>query len=69
MKLSGAQLILQCLKEEGVDTIFGYPGGAVIPLYDALYDEKEIIHIITAHEQGLLMQQMDMPDLPVKWEL
>ena len=52
MKLSGAQLILQCLKEEGVDTIFGYPGGAVIPLYDALYDEKEIIHIITAHEQG-----------------
>jgi acetolactate synthase-1/2/3 large subunit len=52
LKLSGAQLILQCLKEEGVDTIFGYPGGAVIPLYDALYDEKEIIHIITAHEQG-----------------
>jgi acetolactate synthase-1/2/3 large subunit len=52
LKLSGAQLILHCLKEEGVDTIFGYPGGAVIPLYDALYDEKEIIHIITAHEQG-----------------
>ncbi|NLM34072.1 MAG: biosynthetic-type acetolactate synthase large subunit [Clostridiales bacterium] len=52
MKLSGAQLILQCLKEEGVDTIFGYPGGAVIPLYDALYDEKDIRHIITAHEQG-----------------
>lgn len=52
MKLSGAQLILQCLKKEGVDTIFGYPGGAVIPLYDALYDEKDIKHIITAHEQG-----------------
>jgi len=52
LKLSGAQLILQCLKEEGVDTIFGYPGGAVIPLYDALYDEKDIRHIITAHEQG-----------------
>jgi len=52
LKVSGAQLILQCLKEQGVDTIFGYPGGAVIPLYDALYDEKEIRHIITAHEQG-----------------
>ncbi|WP_163191615.1 biosynthetic-type acetolactate synthase large subunit [Clostridium thermarum] len=52
MKLKGAQLILQCLKEQGVDTVFGYPGGAVIPLYDALYDEKEIVHVITAHEQG-----------------
>jgi acetolactate synthase-1/2/3 large subunit len=52
VKYSGAQLILQCLKENGVDTIFGYPGGAVIPLYDALYDEKDIKHIITAHEQG-----------------
>lgn len=52
MNLNGAQLILQCLKEQGVDTVFGYPGGAVIPLYDALYDEKEIVHIITAHEQG-----------------
>lgn len=52
MKFKGAQLILQCLKEQGVDTVFGYPGGAVIPLYDALYDEKEIVHIITAHEQG-----------------
>lgn len=52
MVLKGAQLILQCLKEQGVDTVFGYPGGAVIPLYDALYDEKEIVHVITAHEQG-----------------
>jgi acetolactate synthase-1/2/3 large subunit len=52
LKLKGAQLILQCLKEQGVDTVFGYPGGAVIPLYDALYDEKEIVHVITAHEQG-----------------
>jgi acetolactate synthase I/II/III large subunit len=52
VKYRGAELILQCLKEQGVDTIFGYPGGAVIPLYDALYDEKEITHIITAHEQG-----------------
>lgn len=52
MKLNGAQLILQCLKEQEVELIFGYPGGAVIPLYDALYDERELRHIIFAHEQG-----------------
>jgi acetolactate synthase-1/2/3 large subunit len=53
MKLSGAQIVLECLKEQAVDTIFGYPGGAVIPLYDALYDNFDrFTHIITAHEQG-----------------
>lgn len=52
MKMTGAQIVLECLKKHEVDTVFGYPGGAVIPLYDALYDEKEIKHVITAHEQG-----------------
>lgn len=52
MKLSGAKVLLECLKEQGVDVIFGYPGGAVLPIYDALYHEKEIKHILTAHEQG-----------------
>ena len=52
MKLSGSKVILECLKEQKVDTIFGYPGGAVLPIYDALYSEKDITHIITAHEQG-----------------
>lgn len=52
MKLSGAKILLECLKILGVDTIFGYPGGAVLPIYDALYDEKEIKHILTSHEQG-----------------
>ena len=52
MKLIGAKVILECLKEQNVDTIFGYPGGAVLPIYDALYSEKNITHIITAHEQG-----------------
>ncbi len=50
--MNGAQILLACLREQGVDTVFGYPGGAVIPLYDALYDEKNIKHIRTAHEQG-----------------
>lgn len=52
MKLKGAQILLECLKERGVDIIFGYPGGAVLPIYDALYHCKEITHILTAHEQG-----------------
>ena len=42
MKITGAQAVLECLREQGVDTIFGYPGGVLLPLYDALYDEKEI---------------------------
>lgn len=52
MKLTGAQVIIECLKEQKVDLIFGYPGGAVLPIYDALYNTKEITHILTAHEQG-----------------
>src|SRR5690554_5190247 len=52
MKLQGAQVLIECLRELGVDTIFGYPGGAVLPIYDALYDVKDIKHILTAHEQG-----------------
>jgi len=51
MKLTGAEILVKCLEEEGVDTIFGYPGGAVLPIYDALYDSK-IKHILTRHEQG-----------------
>ena len=53
--MNGAELVLKCLKREGVDTLFGYPGGAVIPLYDALYDYRdEFFHIRTSHEQGLV---------------
>ncbi|SKA87823.1 acetolactate synthase, large subunit [Caloramator quimbayensis] len=53
MYLTGAQIVLECLKEHKVDVLFGYPGGAVIPLYDALYDERNNFkHIRTAHEQG-----------------
>ena len=52
MKLTGADIIIECLVEQGVDTVFGYPGGQVIPLYDALYRcGGRIRHILTAHEQ------------------
>ncbi len=53
MRITGAEVITRVLKEQGVDTVFGYPGGAVINIYDALYQHKdEITHYITAHEQG-----------------
>ncbi|WP_444658703.1 biosynthetic-type acetolactate synthase large subunit [Caproiciproducens sp. R2] len=53
MQLTGAQIIMECLLEQGVDTVFGYPGGAVLNIYDALYEYRnKINHIRTAHEQG-----------------
>ncbi len=52
MKLTGAQVVVQCLREQKVDTIFGYPGGTVINIYDVLYNTEDIRHILTAHEQG-----------------
>lgn len=52
MKLSGAEIIVECLKREGVKYIFGYPGGVVLNIFDLLYDEKDIKLILTRHEQG-----------------
>ncbi len=52
MLLTGSEIIMQCLLEQKVDTIFGYPGGAVLNIYDALYKCPEIRHVLTAHEQG-----------------
>ncbi|MCD8200848.1 MAG: biosynthetic-type acetolactate synthase large subunit [Clostridia bacterium] len=52
MKLTGAEILIECLKEQGVDTIFGYPGGTVLDIYDALYKDGGIRHVLTSHEQG-----------------
>lgn len=52
MKLSGAEILIRCLKEQGVDTVFGYPGGCVLDIYDAIYRDGSLRHILTAHEQG-----------------
>lgn len=53
MQLTGSQIIIECLKEQGVDTVFGYPGGAILNVYDELYKHSdEITHILTSHEQG-----------------
>lgn len=51
--LTGAEIVIECLKEQKVDTVFGYPGGSILNIYDALYKhQEEITHILTAHEQG-----------------
>jgi acetolactate synthase-1/2/3 large subunit len=52
MILTGAEIVIECLKEQGVDTVFGYPGGTILNVYDALYSHSEIKHILTSHEQG-----------------
>ncbi len=53
MHITGAEIVIECLKEQGVDTVFGYPGGAILNVYDALYKHSnEIRHILTSHEQG-----------------
>ncbi|HIW84078.1 MAG TPA: biosynthetic-type acetolactate synthase large subunit [Candidatus Dorea gallistercoris] len=53
MQLTGAEIVIECLKEQGVDTVFGYPGGAILNVYDELYKHSdEIRHILTSHEQG-----------------
>ena len=52
MKMNGARILLECLKSEGVDTVFGYPGGTVINIYDELFNFKEIRHILPRHEQA-----------------
>ena len=50
--MKGAQILVECLKREKVTTIFGYPGGQLIPIFDALYDAREINLVLTRHEQG-----------------
>ncbi len=53
MQLTGAEIVIECLKEQGVDTVFGYPGGAILNVYDELYKHSnEIKHVLTSHEQG-----------------
>ncbi|WP_070041787.1 biosynthetic-type acetolactate synthase large subunit [Robinsoniella peoriensis] len=53
MRLTGSEIVIECLKEQGVDTVFGYPGGTILNIYDALYKhDGEIRHVLTSHEQG-----------------
>ncbi len=51
-QMTGSAMLLKALVDQGVDTIFGYPGGAVLPIYDALFQQNELRHILVRHEQG-----------------
>src|SRR5438067_11493966 len=52
--LTGAEIVIRCLQEEGVEFVFGYPGGAVLFIYDAFFKQKKVKHILVRHEQGAL---------------
>ena len=53
-QMTGAEMVVQALKDQGVDTVFGYPGGAVLPIYDAIFQQNDIKHILVRHEQGAI---------------
>ncbi|MCK5623107.1 MAG: acetolactate synthase 3 large subunit, partial [Alphaproteobacteria bacterium] len=50
--MNGAQIVIKALLDQGVDVVFGYPGGAVLPIYDALFKQNQLRHILVRHEQG-----------------
>src|SRR5258708_25558191 len=52
IELTGAEIVIRALKEQGVRHIFGYPGGAVLPIYDSLFQDNELVHVLVRHEQG-----------------
>ena len=51
-EMTGAEMVVQALKDNGVDTIFGYPGGAVLPIYDEIFQQEDLEHVLVRHEQG-----------------
>ena len=53
-RLTGAEIVIRCLKAEGVEFVFGYPGGAVLHIYDAIFGQKDVKHVLVRHEQGAL---------------
>ena len=67
MELLSGEMIMRALKEEGVKMIFGYPGGAVLHIYDALYQQDSVEHILVRHEQAACMRQTVFRGQLVKW--
>ena len=67
-KISGSEALMRSLEHEGVKTLFGYPGGAIMPVFDALYDHRDRLnHILVRHEQGLHMRLKVLPVYREKW--
>ena len=68
-KESGGSALIRALADENVDLLFGYPGGAALHIYDAIYQQDKVQHILVRHGRQQSMQLMDMPELPEKLEL
>ena len=66
MELNGAEILVDCLQKEGVDHVFGYPGGAVLHIYDAIEAQDKITHVLVRHEQGATPVSYTHLTLPTK---
>ena len=66
MELNGSEIVVEVLKEEGVDTVFGYPGGTILNIYDALYKHRDEIHHVLMNRVPA-MRLTDMPGAPARW--
>ena len=64
--IPGAEVLLKALEDEGVEVVFGYPGGAVLPIYDALFKNNKIKHILVRHEQAAVHAAEAMPGQPAR---
>ena len=63
-QMSGAKMLVQALKDQGVEVVFGYPGGAVLPIYDEIFQQNDIRHVLVRHEQGAVHAPKAMPAAP-----
>ena len=67
MQLTGAEIVVRCLQEEGIEHVFGYPGGAVLFIYDELFKQDKVKHILVRHEQGALHAAEATRARPTRW--
>ena len=65
-QMTGAEMVVEALKDQGVTDIFGYPGGAVLPMYDAIFQQDKVRHILVRHEQGATHMAEAMPARPAR---
>ncbi len=67
MRAMTGRNVMQALIDQGVEHMFGYPGGAVLPIYDAMFHQNQVKHILVRHEQGRCTWRRAMPALPARW--
>ena len=65
-EMSGAEMVVTALKDQGVDTLFGYPGGAVLPIYDAIFQQDHVRHVLVRHEQARRTPPKATPARPAR---